>query len=305
MSAFQQCFLFLRNPNGGVEDLARMKAAGFGGVFCNIRDYPVEAWEDVIVPRAQEQGMFCGPWARTNDENNNFDPDVLDAIIYCADDWHSPLVVNSESEVKASGSEITKEIAAAIGARDGAVSMEPWPFADVDWTPLRDIPVLPQIFTDYADAATRPYDCKAGWHEYGVKCVYFTFGSYGTQEPDHYDLKAPYSIYTGDDCGYDYAAWSPTSTGYVGCVDQPTPIPPTNGDDDMQKIGSQHGVTAAVNRLRTNDPEGTLLVPDAKGKWPPLETIAGTSMDRWKAYDKLERSLLILVQDHDEQMDIF
>jgi hypothetical protein len=55
------------------------------------------------------------------------------------------------------------------------------------------------------------------WHAYGVECVFPTFGSYGGRTPQDYDLKAPYSIYTADDCGLNYQAWKPTSTGYIGC----------------------------------------------------------------------------------------
>ena len=77
------------------------------------------------------------------------------------------------------------------------------------------------------------------------------------------------------------------------------PIPPNGGGDDVQTIGSQHGVTASVNRMRTLDPGGTLLVADASGKWPPLSSLTAPVKD-WRAYDKLERSLTILVEDHDE-----
>lgn len=83
-----------------------------------------------------------------------------------------------------------------------------------------------------------------------------------------------------------------------------TPIPPEPPDEggDVEKIGTQHGVTAAVNRLRDMDPGGTLLKKDSKGKWPPISSLT-QPVNEWKAYDKLERTLGILVADHDEMLN--
>jgi hypothetical protein len=297
VSVFAAPFLFLRDPHGGVEDLASMKAAGFRAVFCNIGDHPASEWETIIRPRAAQQGMACGPWLRTAGSDGGFDRSRLDRLIDQADRWQSPLIVNSESELNGSGDDLTPIIAAAIGDRDGAVSMEPIPFANVHWYPLADVPVLPQVFKPggYSD----PIPVRDLWHAYGVKCVYPTFASYGGSTPKDYPLQAPYSIYTGDDCGGNYQAWKPTSTGYVGCVQTPVPPKPPDGNgDDMQMIGSQDGATAACNRLRDLDPGGTLLVKDQKGNWPSLSTLPA-DLSKWKAYDKLERTLSILAEDHD------
>lgn len=271
-----------------------MKDAGFGGVFCNVGDYPASAWEEIIRPRALDLGMFCGPWARTHDPSGNFSPSTLDTIIRVADQWRSPLIVNSESELKGSGATLTKQIAAAVGTRDGGLSMEPWPYANVDWTPVADLPALPQIFPEYGQAARDPEGCKDEWHNRGVSCVYFTFGSYGSQKPDDYMLQSPYSVYTADDCGSDYGAWSPTSSGYEGCVDgpvPPTPIPPDGGD--MERIGSQHGIEATYNRLKALDPAGCNPAFDPKKP-------DALPVEQLKAYDKWCRTMLILVHDHDE-----
>lgn len=66
----------------------------------------------------------------------------------------------------------------------------------------------------------------------------------------------------------------------------------------MPDIGPNHGVTASMNRLRDLDPKGTLLIKQ-DGKWPPLSNLQNIPVSEWKAYDKLERTLTILVQDHD------
>jgi hypothetical protein len=70
-----------------------------------------------------------------------------------------------------------------------------------------------------------------------------------------------------------------------------------------QKIGSQHGVVAGANRLRSLDPGGTLLKRNIDGSWPDMnEALAGIPVDQWKAWDKWQRSFQILVQDHDASL---
>jgi hypothetical protein len=288
-----QCFLFLRNPRGGVEDLAAMQAAGFQGVFCNIGDHEPSEWESVIRPRALQRGMFCGPWARTQGGDGLFSPEILSKIVSCAERWGSPLIVNSENELKGTGSQLTSMIAQAVAGLDAAVSMEPQPFADVDWWPLKEIPVLPQVFGLMENASWY----REQWHGYGVDCCFYTFGTYSGWWPEEYDLQAPYSLYTADDCGGNYAAWSPTDFGYVGCVESVAPPTP---EDDMELIGKQDGIVAEYNRLRDLDPSGTLLVKGADGKWPDISTLP-TDLSKWKAYDKGQRRQQILKDDHDAQ----
>lgn len=270
-----------------------MRDAGFGGVFCNVGDFPAVAWETVIRPRALDLGMFCGPWARTKDAAGNWSPSTLDRIISAADRWRSPLIVNSESELNGTGADLTKQIARAVGNREGALSMEPWPYASVDWTPVTDMPVLPQIFKGYGAAAADPEGCKDEWHRRGVKCVFLTFGSYGMQKPSDFKLQSPYSVYTADDCASNYRAWSPTSSGYQGCIDQPLPPwpKPPDGGDDM-RIGSQHGIAATYNRFKALDPAG------CNPAFDPTKPFA-LPVEQLKAYDKWCRTMTILVEDHD------
>jgi hypothetical protein len=68
-----------------------------------------------------------------------------------------------------------------------------------------------------------------------------------------------------------------------------------------EKIGYQDGITAMMNRLRTMDPDGTIVKKQSDGKWPkePLEQIKNIPVDQWKAYDKAERAFSILAADHD------
>ena len=246
-----------------------MKDAGFAGVFCNIGDYPVPDWEAIIRPRAAQQGMFCGPWARTakGDPNNpQFDPAKLDMIIGVADQWDSPLIVNSEKELDGSGSTLTTLIRDKVGGRDAALSMETWPFDSVSWTPLANMPVLPQIFSAEAGYFD-PVSVRDQWWAYGVKCVYPTFGAYGGSTPATYPLKAPYSLFTGDDMGQNYSVWSPTSTGYIGC--RTGPIPPDPGGE---MAGVASSAIAAWEQWTKSDSKRTAWERDNPGEWSKLQS---------------------------------
>jgi hypothetical protein len=267
-----------------------MKAAGFGAVFCNIKDYPLSEW-DIVRERARAAGVICGPWARTTN-GNEFEPNLLHSLIECAEDWGDvPYIVNSESELKGSGADLTDYINQMCGADDYALSMEPIPFANVDWTPIK-APVLPQCFgPEYAGIHTG--EVITLWRQHGIRCVVPTFGTYSGWQPSLYSRLSPYGLYTADDCASAFAPWSPQ-----GELDpcQDTPTPPNGGD--MPDIGYQDGITAAMNRLRDLDPKGTVLAKGPDGKWPGIETLT-TPVDQWKAYDKLERTLTILKDDHD------
>lgn len=287
MTVFASPFLFLRHPNGGVEDLAAMKAAGFAAVFCNVGDHAPERWEEVIRPRAAALGMPCGPWLHTRDgATGRFDPRRLEKLVAIADGWGSPLVVNSEKEIDGSGDACTGMIAEEVGSRDGAVSMEAWLFdpPSVDWRPVAHLPMLLQIFPQESAPAKHPAACKVHAHACGVRCVYFTYGSYGGVRPAAFNLTAPYSVYTADDCGGAYAAWRPTGAGFKACIEEP--LSP-GGGETLPPIGAQDGIGASIDRLIAMDPGGTRPNRDPN------------DLATWGAYDKLRRTLQILKNDHD------
>lgn len=265
-----------------------MKAAGFGAVFCNVGDFPPTDWETVR-ERAVQSGVVCGPWARTADADGDWDEERLHLLIDVATDWESPYIVNSEAELKGSGDQLTSYIAAACGENDWALSMEPWPFEDVDWTAIK-VPVLPQVFGP--DWGAKILHVRQGWQARNVRCVVCTFGSYNGVPAD-YDRLSPYGVYTADDCANDYASWAPLGV-YTADRCGGGPMPDPGGG----LIGSQDGITAAMNRLRDMDPKGTKLKKGADGKWPSISTLEDIPLDQWKAYDKLERTLRILKEAH-------
>jgi hypothetical protein len=190
MSVFlERNHLFLRDPRGGVEDIAAMRDAGFGAVFCNIGDHDPADWQ-TIRARAGAAGVVCGPWLRTADSNNTFDRVRFRRLLEVADLWESPLIVNTESEIQGTGDTITSYINDQLGDRDAAISMEPWPFDNVSWVPLAERPMMPQLaraVVDFNEEGLRDI-----WHGYGIKCVVMTFGSFGGSRPSDYDRLAPF-----------------------------------------------------------------------------------------------------------------
>jgi hypothetical protein len=271
--------LFLRNPEGGVENIVAMREAGFEVIFCNVGDHESNEW-GIIRTKAASAGVVCGPWLRTADQNHNFSNLRLDRLIRIADEWGAPFIVNSEKELQGSGNKLTTLIAEKVGERDAAISMESWPFNDIDWTPFANLPVLPQIFPVESNAAKFPDDCIDQWHIRGVNCVIPTFGSYGGQKPSDFKLLAPYGVYTADDCGGIYEAWS--SQGIRNPCARPS-----KPEDTVEKIGSQSGVWALAKKWRKE-------WPDLAGKPDPNDHTT------WGAIDKWERAMLILIRDHDK-----
>lgn len=273
-----KCFMFLRDPHGGVEDLDRMQAAGFDAVFCNIGDHDPAEWEAIVRPRALQRGMACGPWLRTTAPDGSFSRDKVETLVACAERWASPFIVNSESELQGTGESETTWLRDRLAGYDWALSMEPQPFDNVAWWPLKDVPVLPQYSSAYGYSGD-PSANRDLWQAYGVDCAFPTFGTFGAMRPADYVLKAPYSLYTADDCGGDYAAWSPTGYGYDGCVhapDPPDPEPPDgNGGETMTGVGTVASLETAWDELEASNAD------DAWRRDNPKELQALTSY--WSA----------------------
>jgi len=267
-----------------------MVQAGFSLVLCNVGDYGAEQWA-VVREEAQQAGAVCGPWLRTTD-GHDFRPEFIDSLIRIADEWEAPFVVNSEKELDGSGNEYTTLIDSLCEGHDWALSMEPWPFASVDWGPIH-APVLPQLFGP--EWGVQEEDALEEWFRVGIKCVVPTYGTYSGWQPEMYGRLTPFGLYTADDCGNDYASWSPLGVYEDRCGGGGvTPVPDPGGG----MIGSQDGIVAAFNRLRDLDNKGTKLVKGADGKWPSLETLEDVPLDQWKAYDKLQRTIQILKNAH-------
>lgn len=231
MTVFNTNFSFMDSPGGETEDVFAMKQAGFSGMFCNVHAYEPEQW-DILRAKCISHGMFCGPWARMGHGKGTFSLSTLNFLIAVADEWKAPLIVNAENELTDSGSTLTTIIAEAVGSRDAAISMEPWLFnpPSVDWTPIGHLPMLLQIFP--AEQVTTKTElqrqqCKEHAWDCGIKCVYFTFGTYSGMKPEDFTRQEPYSLFTGNQVGarQEWDKWKPTSSGFKACKEV-IPVPP-------------------------------------------------------------------------------
>jgi hypothetical protein len=260
--------LFLVNPKGGVEDVAAMKAAGFGAIFCNVLDFAPSDW-DLIRDRAADLGVVCGPWARMIDAGFNYDPSKLDMLMEVARSWYQPYIINVEKELDYSGGDITNDIAEKVDGDDVAFSVEAWPFSTVDWNPLAKYPFLPQIFPQEVEAAKDPYACRWAWWNAGVRCVVFTFGTYWNQPPSTYDRLSPYGLYTADNVGNDFQAWASLGV-HQPCQDLPTepPPPPDQGggwkvapiNDTEAREAITYAARASIQNYEDDKPKGRVTV---------------------------------------------
>jgi hypothetical protein len=247
-SAFRHPFLFARMPGGNIETICdQARSAGFHTIFFNVGGevgYDPDKWS-VCIDRAVRGDLRYGPWVRTQNEEHEFDPALVDYVRETAYDWNGPpYIVNSEAEIKGSGAECTGYIAQTINEDDAAVSVEARPFTDVHWYPLAHIPVLPQIFPE--SGLTSVDVVKREWWAWGVNCVFPTFASYGGRRPTDYDLNAPYSVYTADDIGPHLThLWSPTSYTYEGCQRVPIPPDPPKPQPEVKVAGVKTEVERA------------------------------------------------------------
>lgn len=280
MSVFlERNHLFARKPSDA-GDPAEMRKAGFGILLCNIGDYPPDEWMD-LRDRAMAEGLIVGPWLRTADARNDFVPQKLLFLIDIAELWgDAPFVVNSEKEIDLTGDDITAWIETMIRGLDAAISSEIRPYMSVDWTPLAKFPALPQRFP--AEQAVRDDDTeiRRRWYEAGFNCVVITYGSYHGMVPTQFPRLSPYGVYTADDCRNNFMPWQPVGE-----------IEPCK-EEDVIRIGSQHGIEATHKRLKKLDPEGSNPAFDPSVPFAlPVEQL--------KAYDKWARTMTILVTDHD------
>lgn len=214
--------LFLRDPEGGVESVELMKNAGWDFIACNVqKEYPPEAWEEKVIPRAQACGMAYIPWQYI------WKLEDLYHLLTIADRWSNGVcIVNIEKQID-DGTYNAQQCANIIQDRDVGISTEAWLYGGVDWKPLTKYPVMLQFFP-FENGIWDFYGCEKHARDLGFNCVVFTFASYnvaggphsgGKEQPEPGDYEGSYrhplTVYTADDLTYNYPAayeiWKPTS----------------------------------------------------------------------------------------------
>jgi len=209
----------LRNPRGGVEDIAEMKNdGGMKWVAVNLGDGFV--WEDwrIVVDRARALSVQVFPWARCRTALE------LHVLLEQADLVGFRAIANIEDEFERDSAggpaplppTLVRKIIDGFPQVAVSFSTGGWLQNDVVYTPITHRPVLLQVFPqdlkrDPADLPQITADCIQHAHDKGFRHVGVTCQAYGLAEPEWYDYlgSQPKSIYAGDDVGAgNWAAWA-------------------------------------------------------------------------------------------------
>lgn len=201
---------FLRNPAGGVEDVAEMKAAGMSWLALNIGDG--QAWNDwrIVIDRARAIGVDVFPWARCRTLAECYD--LLDQADLVG--FRALLNLEDELETVCPPAKVA-EILADFPELEVGISSVAWLYNDVDFTPFASLPVLLQIFPqdnrwEPAEIELRQQECVKHARAKGFTYVGVTVQAYGGAKPEWYGyIEGTFSIFTGDDVGAgNWAAWA-------------------------------------------------------------------------------------------------
>ena len=204
MSVFDSPGLYLRNPRGGIEDVAAMKAGGFSWVAINVGDDQEPPEWSVVEQRASASGVTVLPWRRCTT-----DTEVAELCDLARREYSGRVIVNAEKELD-TGPVTAGAIVTATEGMDAALSTEPMIFSSLDGSPvLAKLIVQLQLFPQENDASKSPRDCRALAFRLGAKTVHFMLGVHDLGPEEFPPRQAPYSVYTADDCGNVFTPWSP------------------------------------------------------------------------------------------------
>lgn len=212
MSVYDQPGLYLRNPVGGVEDVASMRAAGFHWIALNLGDHANEEWE-LVRERASAASVTTLPWARLQTLAKRLTVSNEVAAERLADIGRSlygnRVLFNAEKELDGNDPLRVAMETSSVGM-DAALSTEPRLFDSLKDTPIvRRMVVQLQMFPQESNTAKDPRWCRAHAYSYGCARVDFMHGMHDLKPGAFAPLQSPYSVYTADDCGNSFKPWSP------------------------------------------------------------------------------------------------
>lgn len=192
--------LFLRNPQGGVENVSDMKASGAKWITFNTGDFPVSQWTTVI-ERAKDLGLVVFPWKYLRSVS-----DILSLINDAHAIGATKVMLNLEVEAETVlPPALVRDVVESQWRGEVGVSTLGWLQNDVDFTPFKKYTVLLQIFPQdmRRDPATLPEltrDCIAHARAHGLVNIGVTFQTYGSAKREWYSFwKWQRSYYTADD----------------------------------------------------------------------------------------------------------
>jgi hypothetical protein len=202
MSVFDQAGVYARNPQGGVEHVQDLLDAGFRWYAFNVGDHTVPEWKTVI-DRCRALGMPVFPWQYVRS-----DDDVWALCRVARRRFGGRVIVNAEKPLD-EGRVTAVTIRDATEGMDAAVSVEPLPYGNVDWTVLSERVIQLQLFPQENTTSQDPRACRLAYLAAGCKRADFMLGMHELTPASFPARQYGYSVYTVDDMGPDCAAWGP------------------------------------------------------------------------------------------------
>lgn len=240
--------LYLRHPNGGIEDIADMKSAGFDYVMLGVHApielsdgrkfpaYSLEPWRKII-ERCEAVGMRYMPWGRIMRDANCWKMRDI-AIIMAQMQGVKPAANwNVESEFATGDVKMTNLVESMKGI-DGMVSTEGWAFKDILYGLLPQSTVIDiQLFPSVGNAISLdPRSCRARFYKLGFRgFTRFMNGIKDAGKPASpqtafpYQEKGLFTVFTADDTERKYTAWN--------ALEPLTPLP----EEEFPFLGPLYG----------------------------------------------------------------
>jgi len=202
--------MFLLEPTGGVEDVTKLKAAGFTYVMLNLAYVRGGSWDTVRV-RCATAGIQVVPWRRVRG------PEDSAQVENTANQWNSTATAhNLESEAITTYPPVNlgSYVAQNWPARSRAVITEPWAQNNAGWQHLSTWVGMPEAFvnadprftplviTDHLKAEGIPHCVPAfGWGAWSDAPTYITPAQYLGM------WAGPFAVYFGDSKEEQYGEW--------------------------------------------------------------------------------------------------
>src|SRR6188472_534439 len=202
--------MFLLEPTGGVEDIAKLKAAGFTYALLNLAFVRGGSWDTVRV-RCATAGITVVPWRRVRG------PEDSAQIENTANQWNSTATAhNLESEAVTTYPPVNlaSYVAQNWAARSRAVITEPWAQNNAGWQHLEGWVGMPEAFLN-ADPRFTPLVLTDHLKSEGIPHCVPAFGWGAWSDAPTYVSPAqylglwagPYAVYFGDSREPQYGEW--------------------------------------------------------------------------------------------------